>query len=393
MIRARDTLGRSRRNEVPYATSWQSQTAAGRRLEAIDEWRRSQAFSRFVEVPPTLEPAEIPGMHSGAAAEEVMFKWQRERTELLLLARTSDAVLSVIADDARSGRRSFAELVELTQPVVSLTPLPRSLRRTNRGLFEWRVELRTSEPKYFQDRLRPFGHWLGIGVDVVRGSRVNTLSSCQQPGGLAGMIGGLLKDSEGRPVQLTCAHVAAPDCCSKLWRADLPPPPEGGVSDEPDAAALRSSTSCFQIPSTPPLEVRPASSADLAALTLGKIVVQRVGGRPRARGGRVIGVADPDVIGSPSTALYPNGLGGLSRFPAVTISPRRGLLARLMGPFGRRPFSVPGESGCWVIEPGARLWLGMLVSGDDESGVSYALTLAISRAICTAKLTSSIKEA
>lgn len=85
------------------------------------------------------------------------------------------------------------------------------------------------------------------------------------------------------------------------------------------------------------------------------------------------GASERGGVSAPATYAYTIGHGRVSRFPALNIVPRRSPWGRLLGPVGRRPFSKGGDSGCWVVDPEHRRWVGMVVAGDKDSGLSVAV--------------------
>jgi hypothetical protein len=368
LLRVRDALKPGKSNVAPYVNFGQADSRARDRAEAISAWRYV-GLGRFLEAPPDLDKTWIPGPDPDAKTEYALLRWQEQSAALLLLARAGDAVMTLVAEHAQS-RGGFGETVDRTQPVVSMSPVPTWLTRLRPQLFPWRVEVRTTDPDFFAERLPRYAGWLGVGVDVVRGGDVKPFGHCRVDGGMDGTVAGLVGNEHGHRLQLTCAHVLAEHCTCARWRANLPP---GVLSDEPDAAVLDGTSSCFSPRTNDAVSVPCATQDQLLELALGRTGVRRVGGRAFGTAGTVVGVSERGRVSTPATYVYAIGAGRMSRFPALSIVPRRSPLTRLLGPFGRRPFSKNGDSGSWVFDPEHHRWVGMVVAGDTDSGYSVAV--------------------
>jgi hypothetical protein len=318
---------------------------------------------RFIEMPPQLERVskayEDDALDFDAQAE--LLRWQAQAPELLLLSRVGDAVLAVLQARTLLERIAFAEVVDATNPVVSIRPLPRILRRLRPALFPWRVVVATTEPKRLCNELALLRGWSGIGVDVVAGKRVHALGACR-PGGGEGTVAGTLRDTRQRDLQLTCAHVVVRNCCSDVWRTNVQHL-ANGASDEPDAALLDPVTSCFSFPVASAREVSCATHKQLEEIVQTERPVSRIGGSHGGPQGRVRQA--PDKLQSPGAVIAPTGLGGLARFPMVTLTRHRRRFR-----FNRRPFSREGDSGSWVVDGPQQLWIGMIVSGDPDMSLA-----------------------
>ncbi len=372
LTRLRDLLSPGIKNVVGFPQRERSQSAARDRLEAIRA--HEPPWSPFSERPPgsrelTLERDEP----DRSRVHAFLLQWQSQADELLLLARAADVVVLGLRNmSTREGASAIDEVVERVAPVVAIRPLPALLRLLRPRLFPWRVVVSTRRPDLVRVELAQFGDWLGIGVDIEKGASVGALGRCVVGGGLEGTVGGTLRDSAGHEMLVTCRHILAPGCRSKVWL-----PAEGGarvgISDEPDAALLDPGA-CLAAGGRHTVGLDSASHQQLSDLLASGRPVIRVGGaRSGAEG--VIQLA-PERVSSPAAMLAPDGLGGVTRFPLVVITRRR----RRFRP-NRSPFSSSGDSGSWVVEPEQRTWIGMVVSGNED------LTLAVSASCLLGYLT------
>jgi hypothetical protein len=241
-------------------------------------------------------------------------------------------------------------------PIVSIKPLPKLLARLRPQLFPWRVVVATRAPAALHEELARLGGWLGVGVDIVRGSRVEALGRCLADGGREGTVGGTVRDSSGRELRLTCAHVLAPDCLSVVWRPHRAGRPHESVCDEPDAALL-SANACLAGDCNHTVELQCATHAQLTELVRSGRPVRRIGGAHSGAQG-VVELAYETAVDSPAAMLAADGLNGVTRFPLVVLTRRRRRFR-----LNLRPFSSEGDSGSWVVDGEERAWVGMVVSG------------------------------
>jgi hypothetical protein len=362
LLRLRDLLFRRKRNVVPYVSAAQATAHAGVRTRALEDTLLGAAWAPVAEAPSNLEKAadripvdEDERLHALVTRERA--EWQAGSAPLLLASRAGDLVVTLLADEAEE----FGVMVERTQPLISVTMVPRWLRRLRPALFPWRVEVRTTDAAYLTARLRPYAEWLGIGVDVVKGRPMGPQSTCASPGAQAGTVAGALSGHGGELMGLTCAHVVGTACSCARWRARLP---QQGTTGAPDAATLDTGAPCFPIPAAGLTHLRCATRDELTELHLDGRPVHRIGGRRLGRDGTITVNHEGGGVGAPATTLYTLDKGLLGRFPAVVITPRPSLLGRLLGPLGERAFSRGGDSGSWVVDPATGTWVGMVVCGD-----------------------------
>jgi hypothetical protein len=168
-----------------------------------------------------------------------------------------------------------------------------------------------------------------------------------------------VRDSSGRELRLTCAHVLAPNCVSVVWCAKRAGFSHGGVCDEPDAALL-SANACLADNCNHTVELQCASYDNLKELVTSGRPVRRIGGGHSGTEG-IVHLAPEATVDAPAAMLAADGLNGVTRFPLVVLSRRR----RRFRP-NRRPFSSEGDSGSWVVDGDERAWVGMLVSGNPD---------------------------
>jgi hypothetical protein len=367
LLRLRDLLKPSKTNVAPYVSTARAAVGAEDRRAAIERWR-SYGHGRLIEAPPDVRETEVPGAKPDPKTEEALAQWQEQHEALLLLARAGDTVLSLMAVQSPSPE-DFGATLERTQPAVSITRVPRLFRRLQPRLFPWRVEVRTTDPGFFTRHLAAEADWLGVGVDVIRGGRIEPLGHCQVPGGMEGTVAGLVGNHEGPRLQLTCAHVVASGCTCARWRGSIPL----GLTDDPDAAILDAASTCFDPRPADAVTIPCATQQELLDLNIAQGPVRRVGGRRLGRDGSVPAHSTPGNLTSPATYTYAIDRGKVSRFPAIEITPRQSPLARMLGPFGRRAFSKGGDSGSWVLDVNGGSWVGMVVSGDPTWGKTYAI--------------------
>jgi hypothetical protein len=165
-VRLRDVLRWRTTNAVPYVDAAAAERQAAARAAAIHRRDRGR---RFIEVPPEHASPRPWAPNHDPGIESILLERECRTAELLLLGRACDAVESVLRKAAGGETTSFEELVEDTQPRVTLRPLPLLLRRLRPRLYPWRVVLRTTDRALFVRHLSGLDDWLGVGVDVVKG--------------------------------------------------------------------------------------------------------------------------------------------------------------------------------------------------------------------------------
>lgn len=373
-VRLRDLLSRSTTNVLPYTRTVESRQRAAERLRFLG---RVELPDLAIERPPLLpdfqQLADVAPPESDRLLHRLRLRREQRFPQLALLGRVGDALISLLEfESAVTPSVSFEDLVLRTHPAVALKPVPRLLLRTRPRLFPWRVEVRTTDPDFIAHRFDALGEWLGIGVDVVGGEPVHALDRCHQPGGLYGTIGGVLRAGSGADAQLTCAHVLAPACGSLVWRSPIKAGAGAHISDHPDAALVASGSPCFTERKGPKTPLVAASFEQLCAMLADGSLVERGARRRHAQGHVVQAPGEGARVSSPELSVYPDGAGGVNRFPAVVVVPRRRRFGPLQWPLIPRPFSIQGDSGSWVIDRHNRVWIGMVMSG--QRGMSYALS-------------------
>ena len=357
LTRLRDTLSRNVANAVPFASALSALDSADTRRQALVlALRSAEPFSEGPEGPFVLFSeldSERPLLR-----EQSVLAWQLQAPELLLLGRAGEAVLAMLDAEADTQGVDLNTVVREIQPVVSIRPLPWLLARTRPSLFPWRVVVTTRAPEFMRARFESLSDWIGVGVDVAQGGTVQDLARCEAPGGLDGTVAGSLETRDGARVQLTCGHVVGPMCPAALWH--LPAHQLANTIDEPDAAVLLPH-GCFGDPAANSDEVQAATYDQVVAMLRARSLLTRVGGGARSADGELLAANLKDA----ATSLVTTGDGGVSTFPALTITARRRRFRR------RRPFSQSGDSGSWVVNTESRLWLGMIDKGQEN--VSFAI--------------------
>jgi hypothetical protein len=270
------------------------------------------------------------------AAQTARLRWQLKFDELLLAERVLDALVV------------FQRLNFFPLPVVHIFPAS--------SAFPWKVVLETDFPEEFQNWLTSLRDWLAIRVDVRPARQVRPLGHCVEPFGKEGVAGGMFIPAGGLrpyPYRVTCSHVVAPNCAYVELRSN------GEGDQAPDVALIREISPCFNDePLSNFSRSFPATGNQLEQFILAKARVTMKRGQNQK-----IGYIASRVAGFPVGNRY-------YRFPHCTVLPYipRILLAI---PFGRRPFSHPGDSGSWLFEEANGIWIGMLVAGDRSFLYSY----------------------
>lgn len=365
-------------NIVPYSTATQARLRARER----ERWVLGH-LSRGGEQTFHLLEEPLPGTPERSGPEEApetprfegefesfgqlaRLRWQLRGDALLLLERATDVITQLLRRD--SGSSAWKQTTR-----ISLHPLRRAFFQ--RTLFPWKIRVLTTSQQLLINSLQRYTDFLGIGVDVDDYQHATPLGRCQGDyGGMEGVIGGLLLDTTTNDTYaVTCAHVLAPGCGSRVDQPGGPPrrrpgpmappptPPQGGISNVPDVALLGDGNPCFEVPRAVAHTVEPASQADIDRHILNILPVHKT--HPDAR--RVTGVITSVVS---TIALGDRAY----RFPHVSIVPRRieYLWGALTLPLTRH-FSKPGESGSWICGD-ASSWLGMIVGGA-AGGTSFAV--------------------
>lgn len=332
--------------------------AASRLAFVLDTLRSIQEGQRFVERP----VEEAPGTNltyrgtEGAALVAATFarlRWQLAAEPLLLLERVSDAV------EARLRNANLWPVPHGEKHVVGLQRLPSVKRRPS--LFPWHVRIETSRPEIFDDFVE-LRQWFGVGISTRPPRPFELLGQCQAGPGLEGVVGGMLSDApSGLGYAVTCQHVLAPDCGSKVpW----PPSPE--PNDGPDAELLNAQTPCFATPrGFGARPVRALGAAEVYSyISDRKRVTKMQPGRQIARG-RVAMLGSAITIGD-----------RCMRFPFALVKPhvRTYMFGTLTWPPVASAFSRPGDSGSWVYGESPDAWLGLLAGASPEDGSAVVLT-------------------
>ena len=334
-------------NAVPYTTARDARETASIRQEGVAAALQGDD-EVLVEVPPELSGWSPPARRDlrETATHAISLRWQLGDERLLLLARASDAVEVLIENEARANDTPVEWMLDRTQPVVTVQPLWRLLRRARPELYPWRIVILTTDPAFFRERMQKLAKWLGIGVDIAKSGPVRPQASCSQGGGRTGTVSGAVRRSDGRVYGVTCAHVLGASCSCAAWAAN---------SDAAAAAAdaaLVSNGGCFGIPVEEGPSFEPADDGDSDRLIANETPVMRLGGGGGNRNG---------VVYAP-TDRFSNG-GRLCHFPSFIIRPRTWRYGFVPWPLVQRAFSRDGDSGSWVVEPSSSRWVGMVVCG------------------------------
>jgi hypothetical protein len=310
----------------------------------------------FLEAPPqfpdlsarqfTLESPE-------AIGQAVRLEWQLGSDEFLLADRVVDAVVRL----RRTSRPTFAEGSFVFDTDVEGYPSIKLLHETDQlaaGRFPWSVLIETRFPQWYFERLSPIADWLGIGVRFAPASRAVLQGKCQIGSGMEGVVGGSLRGTSGE-FGMTCAHVLSPECGSVVCTYS-----PTDLGNHPDAALINASSPCFGT-RNPSRQCIAATEAEVRDTRIRKQLV--IKGRSSRKKG---------YITCPVFELESEG-GTTFRFPHLQIVP---LTIPILGRFSaifERAFSYEGDSGTWVFNEETGRWLGMIVAGDPDQRLSYAV--------------------
>ncbi len=322
-----------------------------------ETWRSRFLISyEFLEQPPESLKTNINEFSiesADAIAQAVRLDWQIKSDELLLAERVVDAIITLrrtlLTQEDWGDEPLFSGEFE-TYPTVKLI-YEQHLEEF--GLFPWTVLIETQFASFYSRRLRNFGDWLGIGIRFGRPSRAHMYGKCKMGSGSKGKVGGILQGSTGS-YGMTCAHVLSAECGSVVCTLN----PSSG-DDQPDAALINTASGCFSTPSHPKLCIA-ASEADVRKALIDKEPVRK--GQSSNKHGYL------------SCRVHEIPIDGKSfRFPHVQIVPPT---IPLLGRFSSAlvsAFSQEGDSGTWVFNDETSHWLGMVVAGDPDRELSYAI--------------------
>lgn len=254
-------------------------------------------------------------------------RWQLQADQFLLFQRVSDAL-------------SYLGLKEWT---ILL------LRDEDRfGKLPWRVLVESSAPKEASLALRAYESWLGIGVSFAEAEpESSVLGRCSYGhDGLEGVVAGFLRREHGDSAALTCLHVVSSTCPILLWPSRPADLASYLADGNHDAALLGADApSCFhEARRRSLLRVSPASTTEIE----------------RLRDERVLVTKHPPSGMHGTVECYAQGFrAGVYLYSAIHV-----LVLPTERPFAlQHDFSVPGDSGSWVIDGSTGSWVGMVVAG------------------------------
>jgi hypothetical protein len=341
---------------------------------------RGPVYEPKIEVPPGYESVDIETPErslSAAVANGVRLRCEQSSGDAgLLFGRGCDAIRFVF---------KRLELDEASIS-VSLRPLRGWERKSDR--YPWILSVGYAGNRLpVRKELEGLRFWLGIGVEFSRPIKPTIFRKCGSSAKCEiereGSIAGVLRDSANttKEYAITCDHVI-PKTCKYAITYDhvipetakssaLTPAKKTAVTEAPDAVLLPATCQCF---ATPRLRT------NLSSLTTGEIIAAtewRISGiRPSdkhliykigGRSGRTTGLVKYALVEFPFKSER-------SRFPACCAELYR--LKFFWGlvriPFFRKSFSVPGDSGSWVITKngsGGNHWLGMVQGGDGRDTI------------------------
>ncbi len=370
-----------RRYTIPSPSIEISRSAANdrrRRLQGfLNEFPQSTGVPiEFLEVPPELEVAQrrFPEGDASRFWHASRLRLQLLSDHYLLLERVTDALVCL-----HRAERLDAEEFPLS---VRLERIPNA--RTPQ-YFPWRVVITASNPTMLKELMLKLNtqYWLGIRIDFVRPAYSTTRKRDQEPranppeptaqpqgrctqgsDGLEGTVGGLVHDANDIPYGVTCRHVLSSGCASLYWpAAPVRPPQHEFTQESPDAAFIRLGSECFATTNTRRTRTLPATQVDVDFAAERETKVRK----------------SPDTDGVVGVVLFSSVSGfklgnHFYRGPHFEIAPAFYQKYGLTLPLSRR-FSSQGDSGAWVVDAEARLWLGMVVGGFPSPNT---LTVALS---------------
>lgn len=294
------------------------------------------------ETPPGFEAARPFTERRGDAAEAVRIEIERRSIPLLLAARVTDAVLTIL-ESLWSGRAFTSRIVDDIAYQCSVRPS--DSKRDGIGM---RVQIECRQPEFIAQVLRDVSpDYLGIETVVRYGEPPVPLGQ--------GVVGGYLDgiavppDAGRNFVGMTCHHVELADE-HVLHDFSVPPGPDYATSC-PDAKLVLLGQSTVG-----PEFVNPGTEGAVGQMMRHRHAVTT---RPRRRSKGV-------VLGMMNTFPYQ---GVLQHFPTLLMHARNWRMLGMTLP--QRPFSKAGDSGSWVVEPVTNSWLGMVIAGDPDTGNVY----------------------
>lgn len=340
-----------RKTILPHVEYKTALKRAGERRKQIEQELESpsSADREFLHVPEDLSPERkyLGNFPNNVIGQTTRLKWQLAADELLLLERVVDTVVAY----KRSKEPGFAQFSG--EHIFKLEFLGKRFQK--KGLFPWQVVIETDQPQTYLEALGNRKDWMGISVALASPNHLYDHASCQNYDGREGMIGGILAGKER--YGMTCQHVLSRNCSCVRFGGD---PTENG--NQPDAALITESSSCFDINNTPSdLErIRSASNQLIETCMIRRTRVVNMNTGKKRTGtitARISAYAVKDI-------LY--------RFPHLEITSNRMFLGTIPIPFLNRYFSFPGNSGSWLSEVDTGGWVGMIIAGSERPRRSFA---------------------
>lgn len=355
------------KNAVPYVKADKARAAAADRrnhlLSFLQQVESEGVVTReFLEVPPgfgDLPMRYFEGNRWSAAAHTAHLRWQLSDNRLLLTERVVDAIVYLQRLTPKLDDGDFSVTVRLGD-----------VKRPGKiNIFPWRVIVETSNPTPIAKHLSLVSDWLGIGVDLVPATEIQSLGICRSgTDGSNGQAAGLLSSQNDahREYGLVCHHVLS-SACGSLYCPTPPNRPEYG--DYPngalDAALIELQSQCFVRGSESRTSIACATAGDRDRfIKTGQDVSKwpYLGGRK-------------GILETPVPAIRTKQ--GQIRAPHIQVLPKFTKRFGITWPIIGRSFSTEGHSGAWVIDPMENLWFGMIVHGTcPPVARSYALESA-----------------
>lgn len=301
---------------------------------------------RFIELPDgDYQRQELSADEFEGRAEVVRLRHELRHPELLLAGRVVDFLqLEGQPRELKNSWRADRQDIPVVQVVRE--------KSAKRGIFPWKVIVRTDDPARYQRAAEEAGDRIGIGIDFAPAVQTRLLGHCQAGnGGITGSVGGVLSDGR-MPLLSTCAHVLADGCQSSRFATS----PRVHTS-QPDTALLHGRSPCFNL--SPSAPCQPMNDVEIDdAMVNRKAVAMRSEQRGSRRG-----------IVLCRAAAVPLGT-HVCRFPHVQVLAWPTTRDRVLNMFDRA-FSAPGDSGNWVFSEEDDRWLGQVVAGMDDLRTSY----------------------
>jgi hypothetical protein len=284
-----------------------------------------------------------------AAAQLATFRWQMDDPLLLRLGRVADTLADLTARaDSPYGSIVWSVSLRLVRLPLLLRPIA-AYRGHGSAARAPCVVVQTHAPDVVRSRLRGLARWLDVAVAVEPPRLYYETARCEVSG-RRGAVGGSLR-AGAEHVGVTCAHTLGRACHSRTFSAQLDP-----YTLEPDIALLASGPCFGNFPTAQPVVPCDLQAAKLLAETEVRMV-------PSGKRGKVLDVS--------MTATYERRT---HDFPHVLIGRKVMTVFDLRLPWGLH-FSVPGDSGSWVMDEQGR-WLGVLVAANEDRRMSYAAVAA-----------------